>query len=64
MGRAMGIHGLFGTLGLASAPLLTGLLNWLGGPTAPFLVLGVLNLAGAGLMVLLPLPPATMSTVD
>ena len=30
----MGINGVFGNLGLASAPLLTGLVNWLWGPQA------------------------------
>ncbi len=52
---AMGYNGMFGNLGLAAAPLITGVLNWLGGPVAAYVFLGALNLAGAGLMLVLPL---------
>jgi MFS transporter, FSR family, fosmidomycin resistance protein len=50
----MGYNGMFGNLGLATAPLLTGLLNWLWGPQAAYLALGALNLLGVGLMSILP----------
>lgn len=50
----MGYNGMFGNLGLATAPLLTGLVNWLWGPQAAYIALGVLNLAGVGLMAALP----------
>jgi len=50
----MGYNGMFGNLGLATAPLLTGLLNWFWGPQAAYLVLGALNLLGVGLMSILP----------
>ena len=50
----MGYNGMFGNLGLATAPLLTGLINWLWGPQAAYLVLGGLNLAGALLMIMFP----------
>ncbi|MBW1713520.1 MAG: MFS transporter, partial [Deltaproteobacteria bacterium] len=60
---AMGYNGMFGSLGLAMAPLLAGLSNWLAGPRAVFLAVGGLNLAGAGLMAALklaePRPPKT-----
>jgi hypothetical protein len=50
----MGYNGMFGNLGLATAPLLTGLLNWFWGPQAAYLALGALNLLGVGLMSILP----------
>jgi len=50
----MGYNGMFGNLGLATAPLLTGVVNWFWGPQAAYLVLGALNFLGAGLMAVLP----------
>lgn len=44
---ALGYNGMFGNLGLASAPLMAGLANWLWGPKAPFVIIGILNLGGA-----------------
>jgi MFS family permease len=52
----MGYNGMFGNLGLAMAPLLTGIVNWLWGPQAAYLCLGGLNLGGAVLMAAYPLP--------
>ena len=52
----MAINGMFGNLGLAAAPLAAGLLTWLWGPRAAYLVLGAVNLAGLMVMMLLPLP--------
>ncbi len=52
---ALGYNGMFGNLGLAAAPVLTGLLNWLWGPAAAYLVLGGLNLLGLAATALLPL---------
>jgi len=52
---ALGYNGMFGNLGLATAPVLTGLLNWLWGPSAAYIALGGLNLLGLAGMVLLPL---------
>lgn len=52
---ALGYNGMFGNLGLAAAPILTGVLNWLWGPGAAYIVLGTLNLLGFGVMVVLPL---------
>jgi len=51
---ALGYNGMFGSLGLAVAPLAAGLLNYLWGVRAAFLSIGLLNLAGLGLMILLP----------
>lgn len=48
----MAYNGMFGNLGLAAAPLVTGLVYWLWGPVACYLVLAGLNLAGVGLMAL------------
>lgn len=50
----MAYNGMFGNLGLASAPLLTGFLNWLWGPTAAYIALGILNLLGIALILILP----------
>jgi MFS transporter, FSR family, fosmidomycin resistance protein len=47
-------NGMFGSLGLATAPLLTGVVNWLWGPSAAYLFLGALNLMGIGLIAVLP----------
>jgi MFS family permease len=55
MGLAMGYHGMFGNLGLALAPLLAGVCNWLWGPQAVYLATGTLNLVGMGLMWFLSL---------
>jgi len=52
---AMGYNGMSGNLGLALAPLLTGLLNFFWGPRAAFLFIGGLNLFGLVLMILFPL---------
>lgn len=52
----MGINGMFGNLGLATAPLVAGLVTWIWGPRAAYLMLGAVNLAGLGVMTLLPIP--------
>ncbi len=52
----MGINGMFGNLGLAVAPLMAGVVTWIWGPRAAYLVLGCLNLSGAAIMALRPLP--------
>lgn len=54
VGHGMASHGMFGSLGVAVAPLLTGVVNWLWGPRATYLVLGGLNLLGVGLMLAAP----------
>ncbi len=51
---ALGYNGMFGNLGLALAPLLTGLINWMWGPRAAFLVMGIMNLAGISLVKTIP----------
>jgi MFS family permease len=59
VGIGMGYNGMFGNLGLAMAPLLTGVIHWLWGPQAAYLVLGGLNLGGAVLMIVFPVSEAT-----
>jgi predicted MFS family arabinose efflux permease len=59
----MGYNGMFGNLGLATAPLLTGIMNWLWGPQAAYLCLGVLNLGGAVLMTVYPMAVSDASAV-
>ena len=53
---AMGINGMFGNLGLASAPLVAGVVTWLWGARAAYIALGTINLVGLTLMAFLPLP--------
>lgn len=51
----MGINGMFGNLGLATAPLMAGIVTWVWGPRAAYWVLGSLNLTGVLVMALMPL---------
>jgi MFS family permease len=53
MSLAMGYHGMFGNLGLALAPVLAGVFNWLWGPQAVYIATGTLNLVGLVLMLFL-----------
>ena len=53
---AMAYNGMFGILGIALCPFFTGFLNWMWGPKSAYLALGLMNLLGAGLMILLPFP--------
>ena len=52
---AMGYNGMFGNVGLASAPLATGLINWIWGPAGAYLILGAMHLVGAVLTLALPI---------
>ena len=47
-------NGIFGNLGMAAAPLLTGLAVWLSGVRAAFLLLAALNIFGAALVAACP----------
>ncbi len=58
----MGINGMFGNLGLATAPLMAGVVSWIWGPQAAYLVLGGCNLLGLAVMSVLPLPTETHGT--
>jgi len=64
VGIGMGYNGMFGNLGMAMAPLLTGFINWLWGPQAAYLMLGCLNLGGAVLMIVFAVPRSTSSASD
>jgi MFS family permease len=44
--RGMAVNGMYGNLGLATGPLLAGLVNWLWGASAVYVCLGILNLIG------------------
>jgi len=50
--RGMAINGMFGNLGLASAPLLAGTVNYFWGATAVYFVLAIVNVSGLGLLYL------------
>lgn len=52
-GYAMGINGVFGNLGIASAPLLTGILTWLFSWQATFMILGAAGIVTGLLLALL-----------
>lgn len=58
----MGYNGMFGNLGLAMAPLLTGIMNWLWGPQAAYVCLAGLNLGGAALMIVYPMAVSDSAT--
>ncbi|MCJ7774050.1 MAG: MFS transporter, partial [Desulfobacterales bacterium] len=52
----MGYNGMFGNLGLATAPFLAGMINWKWGLKAVYLFLGGMNLLGLVLMFFLSKP--------
>lgn len=52
---AMGYNAMFGGLGLVVAPAATGIVNWVWGPRAAYLLVGAINLAGITLPAFLPL---------
>ncbi|AFM23690.1 MFS transporter [Desulfomonile tiedjei] len=54
--RGMGQNAVAGGVGQVMGPLLTGILNWLWGPTAGYLAVAVVNFAGAALMLSLTVP--------
>lgn len=51
----MGYNGMFGSLGLALAPLVTGVANWLWGPQSAYLLLGLMNFTGLFIMAIFPM---------
>jgi len=51
----MGYNGMFGNVGLASAPLLTGIINWAWGPAGAYLLLAGMHFLGAAMTILLPI---------
>lgn len=50
--RAMAYNGMFGNLGLATAPLLAGLVNYIWGTAMVYLVVGIMNLIGLVILIL------------
>ena len=50
----MAYNGIFGNLGLAAAPLMTGVVNWLWGPQAAYFFLAGLNLLGIVFLLAAP----------
>ena len=61
---ALGYHGVFGNLGLASAPLLAGLFNYWWGLRAAFLALAGFNLIGVGLAWLISVEKTTDRQIE
>lgn len=55
----LAINGMCGNIGLAMAPLLAGLVNWLWGLKAAYMTVGVLNLAGLLLIFRTPVNHVT-----
>lgn len=51
---AMGYNAVFGGVGLVIAPLVAGIMNWIWGPAALFVFVGLLNLVGTSLVMLCP----------
>lgn len=65
IGKGLGYNGMAGNLGLAFSPLITGLINWVWGPRAAYIFLGVFNIMGAVLIAFLSIPdPHRGSDVD
>ncbi len=54
MSLAMGINGIFGSMGLAAAPIMAGVVNWLYNPRAVYFALAGVNVAGAVWLALAP----------
>jgi len=61
---AMGYNGIFGNLGLASAPLITGIGTWLWGPQSAYFILSAMNFFGLLLLYIYPLDVAPPSKND
>lgn len=57
--RAMAYNGMFGNLGLATAPLLAGIVNYFWGIAMVYGVLGVMNLLGLVLLAMTDAGPTT-----
>ena len=57
----MGYNGMFGNLGLASAPLMAGVANWLWGPQAAYFFLAGMNFFGLLLIGILPMQTSGQS---
>ena len=53
-GRAMGLNGIFGNLGIASAPFLAGLLGWMMGWRSTFIVFGIAGLLAGLVIIMVP----------
>lgn len=52
---AMGYNGIFGNLGLAVAPLIAGVFNFIWGPESVYVLLSIMNLLGIVLMKMFPI---------
>ena len=59
MTMALGYNGMCGNLGLFAGPLISGLCNWMWGPSGVYVVLGAFNLTGLAVMLLLPFKEGT-----
>ena len=53
-GYALGINGIFGNMGIAAAPLVTGVLTWLFGWQATFMILGLVGIAAGIVTTFIP----------
>jgi len=54
-GMALGINGVAGSLGLATAPFIAGFLNWLAGWKMAYLMVGLIGLLWGALMLFVPI---------
>jgi MFS family permease len=59
--HGMAINGIFGNLGLAVAPLIAGLINWMFGMQSVFFCIGGVNLLGSILLFCLPISTDKMN---
>jgi predicted MFS family arabinose efflux permease len=63
-GRALGINGIAGSIGMASAPFAAGLLNWLFGWQAVYLLIGVMSLTLGGILLAVPIDETPVRKQD
>jgi MFS family permease len=61
---AMGYNGIFGNLGLASAPFIAGVGTWLWGPRSAYIILSAMNFLGLLLLRIFPLNAAQPGPTD
>ncbi len=63
MSLALGINGMFGNIGLASAPIVAGIFNYFYGVKISFMLMGVINIVGFCFMIWIPFSDMNSSMI-